>query len=239
MPTKNRPGNRSSQSVVQKRSRTAPSASAAIPDPVAAAARLIELLDEMESIIPDLSQPDHTRISRVAQSAKFARPLIPTAITAVNAYEPFQKLFDAAAGQGALDYDNRLTPVSKRLAAVTLALSYSINLKLATAGDEAMQTYHWAKRHVKQPNGGGARVYVDQMQSAVERTINRRKPQKPANTPPTTPPSKTPPPTTPPTQGYLAPSLAAKERIEPVDVDPSDDETIGLLREIAESDPKK
>ena len=236
MPTKNRPGNRSSNPVVPKRSRKTPMTTpSAIPDPVAAAARLIELLDEMESIIPDLSQPDHTRISRVAQSAKFARPLIPTAITAVNAYEPFQKLFDAAAGQGALDYDNQLTPVSKRLAAVTLALSYSINLKLATAGDEAMQTYHWAKRHVKQPNGGGARVYVDQMQSAVERTINRRKPQKPANTPPTTPPSKTPP----PTQGFLAPSLAAKARIEPDDVDPSDDEVIDLLREIAESDPKK
>jgi len=232
MTTKNRPAK-----TTTVRSTTTPSA---IPDPVAAAARLIELIAEMESIIPDLEQPDHTRISRIAQSAKFARPLIPTAITAVNAYQPFQNLFDAVAGQGAIDYDSQLNPITKRLAAITLALSYSTNLKLATAGDEAMQLYHWAKRHVKQPNGGGARTYVDDMQHVVERTINRRKPQKPANTPPSTPPANTPA-TTPPTQGFLAPSLASKAKAQaaPDGIDPIDDETLDYLIDLAESDPKK
>ncbi|HXH41855.1 MAG TPA: hypothetical protein VNN08_24740 [Thermoanaerobaculia bacterium] len=236
MPTKNRPGK---TIAARKPSTTTPSV---IPDPVAAAARMIELITEMEAIIPDLVQPDHTRIGRIAQSAKFARPLIPTAITAVNSYEPFQKLFDAAAGQGALDYDNQLNPITKRLAALTLALSYSSNLKIATAGDEAMQLYQWAKRHVKQPNGGGARTYVDDMQRVVERTINRRKPQNPASTPPsTTPPNTSPntPPTTPPTQGFLAPSLAAKAQAAPDPVDPIDDETLDYLLEIAGLDPKK
>jgi hypothetical protein len=80
------------------------------------------------------------------------------------------------AGQGALDYDGQLNPITKRLAAVTLALSYSINLKLATAGDEALQMYQWAKRHVAKPDGGGARVFVDEMQR-VGRTDPEPPPQ--------------------------------------------------------------
>jgi hypothetical protein len=196
---------------------------------------MAQMIDRMEAIIPDLTQPDPTRVKRIAQSAKFARPLIPAAINAVTSYEPFQKrnLFDAVAGQGALDYDGQLNPITRRLAAVTLALSYSINLKLATAGDEALQTYHWAKRHVAKPDGGGARVFVDDMQRVVERTLNRRpKPKKSANTPPDTTHDVIPP-TTPPTEGLLDASTSEAH------TGPDDDEILDRVREIAEPDSSK
>ncbi len=188
---------------------------------------MMELLDEMESIIPDLTQPDPTRIRRVAQRAKFARPLIPTTITAVNSYEPLQtrNLFNVPAGQAAIEYDDSMYPISTRLAALTVALLYSINVKLADSGEEALQTYQWAKRHVKQPDGGSIRTYVEEMQREVERTINRR-PQKPSG----------PPAVTPPTQGFLAPSLAAKAK---ANSGMDDDELFDLVHEAAKPDSKK
>ncbi len=228
MSTKNRTGKRSSRTVVQKRSRTKPRAIAAIPDPAAAAARMVELLNEMEAIIPDLTQPDITKIGRLAQSAKFGRALIPPTINAVNSYPPFQQrnMFDSAAAQAAIDYHGQMQPITKRMAAITMAMSYSMNQKLSAPGEQALQLFQWGKRHVKQPDGGGARIYVDELQSAVDRTMNRRKPRKPANNPPTTPPM----------QSLLAPSLAAKARakaqIDP-DIDPDNDEIIDLLHEIA------
>ncbi len=233
MPTKKRPGNRSSKTVVQKRTRTKPTAIAAIPDPVAAAARMVELLNEMEAIIPDLIQPDITKIKRISQSAKFGRALIPTMINAVNSYPPFQQrnMFDSAAAQAAIDYHGQLQPIITRMAAITMAMSYSMNTKLSTSGEQALQLFQWGKRHVKQPDGGGARIYVDELQSVVDRTMNRRKPQKPANNPPTTPPSTTPP-TTPPMQGFMAPSLAAKAAAK-AQSDRDDEEIMDLVHKIA------
>jgi len=238
MPTKNRPGNRSSKTVVQKRTSTKPKAIAAIPDPVAAAARMVELLNEMEAIIPDLIQPDITKIKRMAQSAKFGRALIPPMINAVNSYPPFQQrnMFDSAAAQAAIDYHGQMQPITKRMAAITMAMEYSMNQKLSAPGEQALQLFQWGKRHVKQPDGGGARIYVDELQSVVDRTMNRRKPRKPANNPPTTPPSTTPP-TTPPIQGFLAPSLAAKAAAK-AQTDKDDDEILDLVHEIAKG-PKK
>jgi hypothetical protein len=238
MSTRNRTGNRSSKTVVQKRTRTKPKAIAAIPDPVAAAARMVELLNEMEAIIPDLIQPDITRITCIAQGAKFGRALIPSMINAVNSYPPFQErnMFDTAAAQYALDYEGQMHPITKRMAAITMAMSYSMNQKLSTSGEQALQLFQWGKRHVKQPDGGGARIYVDEMQSVVDRTMNRRKPRKPANNPPTTPPSSTPP-TIPPTQGFLAPSLATKAAAK-AQTDPDDDKILDLVHEIAKG-PKK
>src|SRR5258708_19807355 len=205
MPTKKRTGNHSTRTVVQKRSRTT---TMAIPDPVAAAARIVELLDELEAVIPDLTQPDVTKIKCIAQGAKFGRALVPPSINAVNSYPPFQQrnMFDAAAGQAAIDYHGQMQPITKRMAAILMAISYSMDLKLSVSGEQALQLFQYGKRHVKQPDGGGARIYVDELQGVVDRTMNRRKPRKPANNPPTTPPSTTPP-TIPPTHGFPPPPL--------------------------------
>ncbi len=233
MSTKKRTGNRSSKTVVQKRTSTKPTAIAAIPDPAAAAARMVELLNEMEAIIPDLTQPDVTKIPRMAQGAKFGRALIPAMINAVNSYPPFQQrnMFDPAAAQYALDYHSQMHPITQRMAAITMAMSYSMNQKLSTSNEQALQLFQWGKRHVKQPDGGGARIYVDELKSVVDRTINRRKPQKPATNPPTTPPSTTPP-TTRPMQGFMAPSLAAKAAAQ-AQSDRDDDEIMDLVYKIA------
>jgi len=236
MPTKKRIGNRSSKTAAQKHTRTKPKAIAAIPDPFAAAARMVELLNEMEAIIPDLIQPDITKITRIAQGAKFGRALIPVMINAINSYPPFQQrnMFDSAAAQYALDYESQMHPITKRMAAITMAMSYSMDQKLSVSGEQALQLFQWGKRHVKQPDGGGARIYVDEMQSVVDRTMNRRKPRKPATTPPTTPSSNTPT-TIPPTQGFMAPSLASRAKAQ---TDQADDQILDLVHKIA-TDPKK
>jgi len=224
MSSKTKPGSGSSSRIaVRKRSTTT---TTAVGDPVGAASRMAELLNEMEALIPDLVQPDISRIKRISQSAKFGQALIPHVITPVSSYAPFQQrnLFDVASGQAALDYQQQLHPITKRMAAITLAMSYSVNQKLAVSGEEALQMYQWAKRHVKQPDGGGARTYVEDMQSVVGRTMNRRhKPQ----TPPATPPAGTPK-----GQGFLAPSLGATHA-------PDDDEVLDLVRDVAGTDSRE
>ena len=159
-------------------------------------------------------------------------------INAVNSYPPFQQrnMFDPAAAQYALDYYGQMHPITQRMAAITMAMSYSMDQKLSTSGEQALQLFQWGKRHVKQPDGGGARIYVDELQSVVDRTMNRRKPSKPANNPPTTPPSTTPP-TTPPMQSFMAPSLAAKAAAK-AQSDRDDDEIMDLVHKIA-MDPEK
>jgi hypothetical protein len=129
-----------------------------------------------------------------------------------------------------------MQPITKRMAAITMAISYSMNQKLSPSGEQALQLFQWGKRHVKQPDGGGARIYVDEMQSVVDRTMNRRKPQRPATNPPTTPPANTPP-TTPPVQSFMAPSLAAKARTK-AQIDRDDEKMLDLVHEIAR-DTKK
>ena len=78
MSSKTKPGSGSSIAV-RKRSTTT---TTAVGDPVGAASRMAELLNEMEALIPDLVQPDISRIKRISQSAKFGQALIPHVITA-------------------------------------------------------------------------------------------------------------------------------------------------------------
>jgi hypothetical protein len=197
--------------------------------PVAAdvAPELEQLLDRMEAIIPDYTHPDRTRRSRVSANARFADQLIAPTISAMNAYAPFssRNLFDIGAGRAALDYRDSLRPIALRLAAITLSLSYSIDDKLATSGQEALQVYHWAKRHAKQPDGGGAQTYVDEMTRVVARTVNRRPKSRTPDTTPTAPPSNT------PSQGFLSGSASSAE--------PDDDEIFDRVREVAKSDPRE
>ncbi len=186
---------------------------AATVDPPIDTVAMLRLLDQMEALIPEYAQPDPLRLGIVRGNARFASDLIQPAITAFKSYEPFQKrsLFDVNAGLSALTYRDRLRPVTQRLAAITVAMSYSIDQKLASSATEALQMYAWAKRHAKKPDGGGAQTYVDEMKRVVARTINRRKQKQPATT--------TPPPTAPPAQGFLAGSLAnAGNRVDDGDL---------------------
>ncbi len=204
---------------------TNPSTTNPQPAPAATvdAAGMLQLLDRMEAMIPDFLQPDATRVQLVSGNAKFASELLPPTISAVTSYEPMRKinLFNVDAGRSALAYRDQLRPVAQRMAAITLALSYSINQKLATSATEALQTYQWAKRHLKQPDGGGAQTYVDEMQRVVGKTINRR------------PKKQAPPATAPPAQGFMSSALAGAGTV------PDEDDIFEQVREEAAKDVKK
>lgn len=202
-------------------------------DPASAAAQINQLLDQIEALIPDLLPPDASKTQRIAQSAKYASVLVPPTIAAVTAYAPFQQhnLFDIAMGNAALDYNSQLHPITQRMAAITLSMSYSVNVKLAEAGDAALQVFHWAKRHAKKPEGAGARTYVAELQKFVDQKTGRRRNAQPPtipspNTPPTTPPK------TPTTQGIMAHPLGKAAAVNHDD----DEAILKRVREVAESD---
>jgi hypothetical protein len=227
----------SSRNVVNNRTK----ASAAAADPADIATVFGPLLDQMEAAMAGMPLPDSSKVRRLAQGAKFAPLLIPQIIDAVNAYPPFSKknLFDIAAGQEAMAYNEEVSPIGKRLAKIAMTVIYSVNKKLSDSSKDALRAYQWAKSHAAEPEGADARPFVETMQRAVEKSIGRKKKAKtPANTPPTAPPAG---------QGILAAGLAnaaskaavkakANKTKAKTAAEKEEEDVLDLIQEIAESD---
>lgn len=179
----------------------------------AIAGALQGLITQMEATVPDLRPHDKRVISRVAAAARYARDLIPPAITTVTTVPGTPAdILDAGAGQRALDYHARLFPLAQRAQAFVDALLFSMNSELATHGEGALQMYQWAKRAVKGSNGSALQPYLDEMVRVVKKANNKRK-VKPGTTPAPTPtPTPTPAPSPAPVpQGFLAAFPAIQE----------------------------
>jgi hypothetical protein len=160
------------------------------------ASQLLDLVTKMESLVPDFEPHDKRGISRVAASAKFAHELIAPTVTIVTSVPSVPRdLFNIASAEEALHVRDRLRPVALRLAAFTQGLEFTIDTKLSAAGEDALQTYHWAKRAALGPNGAVLHPYLDEMRRVVKRAINRSK--KPKSEPPTPSPA-------PQGQGFMA-----------------------------------
>lgn len=154
----------------------------------AIASQLLDLVTKMENVIPDFEARDKRETTRVAASAKFAHELIAPTVTIVTAVPSVpQDLFKVARAQEALAVRDQLRPIAQRLAAFTQGLEFTIDTKLAVAGEDALQTYHWAKRAARGPNGAVLHPYLDEMRRVVKRAINRSK--KPKSEPPAPPPA--------------------------------------------------
>lgn len=145
------------------------------PDPSLAAVtgQLLDLVIQMEGLVPELKPHDPQTVARVTQGAKFAHALIAPTITTVNSITAVPAgLFNVDRGRDALAYRDELYPVAQRLGAFVEALYFSINSKLAESGGEALQTYTWAKRAENGPIGPALRPYLDEMRRVVRKAIN-------------------------------------------------------------------
>jgi len=158
------------------------------PDLAAIAAQMNGLLDQLVALIPDYTQPDPERVPKVSANARFAGELIMPTITAVSNYEPLRQhnLFNVDGGRHALVFRDQFRPLALRMEAVTRAIDFTIDSKLAHAAMETLQTYQWSKRHAEAPEGAALRPYVAEMRRVVAKTINRRGKTQPA---PGTPPA--------------------------------------------------
>jgi hypothetical protein len=107
-------------------------------------------------------------------------------IAAGDNYAPLREtnIFDADAGRLTLALRDALRPIALRLSALTKALDYTVDVKLAASGTEALQAYQWAKDHLKFADASALKPYFDEAARVVKKTLNR-KPKKPAATPPT------------------------------------------------------
>jgi hypothetical protein len=149
----------------------------------AIARQLLELVLKMESLIPDFEPHDKREIARVAASARFAHELIAPTVTVVTAVPSVpQDLFDVVQAQDALAIRDQLRPIAQRLAAFARGLEFTIDTKLATAGEGALQTYHWVNRASRGPTGAVLQPYLEELRRVVKRAINRS--TKPKNEPP-------------------------------------------------------
>jgi len=149
----------------------------------AIASQLLDIVKKLESVIPDFEPHDKREISRVAASAKFAHELIAQTITTVTSIPSVPRdLFKVALAQEALHVRDQLRPIAQRLIAFALGLEFTIDTKLSAAGEDALQTYAWAKRAARGPAGAVLHPYVDEMRRVVKRALNRS--TKPKSEPP-------------------------------------------------------
>ncbi len=169
--------------------------------PETRAARMVALIEELESLIPDFQPHDAAEIRRVATAARFGRELIPAMISAVTSFAPLAErgVFDAERAKRMLQSENALRPVAHRLSALLDGFEFTLDSSLAGTSTEALQGYAFVKHYAKSPAGAGVRPYLAIMQKAVRKSINLRKGAAPKPAPPTTPPGA---------QGFLAPNLA-------------------------------
>src|ERR1019366_4935418 len=93
---------------------------AADDSPEASAARMIVLIEELESLIPGFQPHDAAEIRRIATAARFGRDLIPAMISAVTSFAPLAErgVFDAERAKSTLQSESALRPVAHRLAAL-------------------------------------------------------------------------------------------------------------------------
>src|SRR5204862_6361998 len=80
------------------------------------AAQLTTLLDQIEALIPEYTQPDSVRAHLVASNARFAHDLITPTIAAVTNYEPLRQrnLFAVERGRRGLRPRDWLQPPPQR-----------------------------------------------------------------------------------------------------------------------------
>jgi hypothetical protein len=162
----------------------------------AIAGQLLDLVTKLESVVPDFEAHDKREIARVAASARFAHELIAPTVTIVTSVPSVpQDLFKVTQAREALAVRDQLRPIAQRLAAFTQGLEFTIDTKLSAAGEDALQTYHWAKRAALGPNGAVLHPYLDEMRRVVKRAINRSKKPKGASPAPSAPA---------PGQGFMA-----------------------------------
>ena len=149
------------------------------------AANMTDLLNQFEALVPDLSDPDPARKRQVTQRARFGEQMVVTMIAASDNYPPLRakNIFDAESGRLALAVRDALRPIALRLSALTDAVSYTIDVRLADAGTESLQAYEWSKSHLKFADANALKPYLDEATRIVRKTLGRR----PKAQPPTPP----------------------------------------------------
>ena len=148
-----------------------------VPDLDTIVAKFTEFLDAVETSVPGYQVPHGKGVkARAANTARFAVPLMQPTIAALDSSPRLRNhnTFDSAAGQEALKYRDALRTVGQRMLAVGEALIYSGDVRVAASARELLQTYNFAQRLVRDPEGAGLQSYVDQLSTVVKKTLNRR-----------------------------------------------------------------
>src|SRR5580765_6632000 len=113
------------------------------------ASQMDALLVEFQGLVPDLQPHDPRQINRVAQVARFADPLLAPTINTISSVSIVPAaLFDADRAKQALIYRDYIRPFAQRLLVLGGSLNFSVDSKLALAGEDLLQMYAWVQRAV-------------------------------------------------------------------------------------------
>jgi hypothetical protein len=154
--------------------------------------QMLAVVVQLEGLVPDLTPHDSRQVKRVSAGARFAHDLIVPTITTVTTVPTPEGLFDVDNGREAMEYRDKVRPIVQRLAVLVDALTFTVNEKMAGAGEQVLQTYRWSKTAVKGGRRPDLQPYVDEMSRVVKKILNQRPMKDPATAPgtPTAPPAQ-------------------------------------------------
>jgi hypothetical protein len=154
--------------------------------------QMLAVVVQLEGLVPDLTPHDSRQVKRVSAGARFAHDLIVPTITTVTTVPTPEGLFDVENGREAMEYRDKVRPIVQRLAVLVDALTFTVNEKMAGAGEQVLQTYRWSKSAVKGGRRPDLQPYVDEMSRVVKKILNQRPTKDPAPAPdtPTAPPAQ-------------------------------------------------
>jgi hypothetical protein len=116
--------------------------------------KLMERLDALEALVPELVRPHPSTRTRVRAQRTVPRSFIASLAAVVERNADLQRLgrFDPDEARDALRFEDEMRPVMDRVAALLSSLTFTVESRKATAASGALRTYAVAKALARDPS---------------------------------------------------------------------------------------
>ncbi|HEX7154993.1 MAG TPA: hypothetical protein VF618_26185 [Thermoanaerobaculia bacterium] len=141
------------------------------------ATELLELLDLVESKIPDLQKENAAAKAYIRGRKSVPVPFMESAVTAVQLTPQLQSVnaLDPLVAHDTLQYIAAMAPVKAKLKSLYTNLSFTTDSKKVGLGGDALTVYDFAKSVARKTDSDDALAHVENMKLALGRSRGRKK----------------------------------------------------------------
>ena len=146
-------------------------------------AELVKNVLQIRERIPDFTLPHESQPKLTGLAARVSQPALDACLAACASEEALAKSIDVPATQSDARYTTAFAQLREELKTTYAGLDYTIRLKRFSVGQATLRVLVIARRLAKSSKKAHLRAYIDDMQKAVQRRRNSKKPPEPAPTP--------------------------------------------------------
>jgi hypothetical protein len=141
------------------------------------ATALLEAVDALEALVPNLERPHPSRRKHVLAQRTVPRDFLLGMAAAVERSEELERLgtFDPAEARAALQFEQEMGPVIDRVAFLLASLTFTVEWRKSRVAAAALRTYAIAKGLARNPPGGEVASLLPQLRRDLGHGRPRRK----------------------------------------------------------------